>query len=113
MAMRDGCYVPNINQAQRRVAGRFNPHKTSFFWSYEVRNVELDARGEGHLYTVRCGDLCKVSMGATVNVRHRDDMGSGRQRLEDARSRRRTRRKREGVSGVLQSSNGTFDVISV
>lgn len=74
MLMRNCRHSANVHQAQRRVARALNPDKLGLAWPYERRHVDLDAWRESHLNAMCSGNLCKVAMRSTVNIRYGDNM---------------------------------------
>lgn len=66
--------LPDVHQAQRRVAGAFNPYEFSLVRPDELRNIDLDARRERDLDVMGRGHFGKVAMGATIDVRDGNHM---------------------------------------
>lgn len=73
-------------------------------------DVDFDAGSEGDLDAVGGGDLCEVAVGATVDVRDRDNMAASGEGLEDDSSGGRARRESQGVFSSLKGGNAVFEV---
>lgn len=102
----------DVDEAQGRVARTLDPDEAGVVGDV-LTNVDLDLGGEGHLDAVGLGDLGEVTVSATVDVGHGDDMAAGGKALEDDSSGGATAGEGEGVAGVLEGSDGGLEVVSV
>jgi len=72
----NGCDISNIDQAESRVAGAFNPYELRLIWPDELCNVYFDAWGERNLNAVCCCDFCEIAMRPSVDVGNGNDVGA-------------------------------------
>jgi hypothetical protein len=66
-----------------------------------LSDIDLDFRGESDLDTVCLCNLGEVSVCATIDIAHTDDMTTSCQTLQDDGSSRRARGECQCVFGVL------------
>lgn len=66
--MSHACNIPNIDQAQRRVARAFNPDQLCFIRPDELGNVDFEARRECDLNAMRSCNLGEISVCTAINV---------------------------------------------
>ncbi|KAF7558936.1 hypothetical protein G7046_g5226 [Stylonectria norvegica] len=102
----------DVDQAQGRVARALDPDQACLV-SDVLRDVDLDLGGEGNLDAVGLGDLGEVTVGATVDVGHGDDVGAGGEALEDGGRGGAAAGEGERVLGVLECRDGSFEVMAV
>lgn len=76
MLVGNGCDISNIDQAESRVAGAFNPYELRLIWPDELCNVYFDAWGERNLNAVCCCDFCEIAMRPSVDIRNGNDVGA-------------------------------------
>ena len=86
--MRLGSNGPNIHQPQCRVRGRLNPNQLCLGGDV-FSDVDFDFWCEGDLDTVCLCDLGELSVCATIDIAHTDDMTTRCQTLQDDGSSRR------------------------
>ena len=60
--------IPDVDQTQCRIAGRFDPDQFGLVRSDHVRDIQLDTRGERDLHAMRRGHLCEIPMCASVDI---------------------------------------------
>lgn len=97
--------VPNVHQAQSRIARAFDPDQLGLVRADEPGHVDLNARREGNLDAMGCRDLGEVAMRPAVDIGDRHDVRTLRERLENQGGRRRAGRKGEGEAGMFQRSD--------
>ena len=111
MAVGDGGHGANVDETQGRVARALNPDELSLVRPNQLGDVEFDARRESHLDAVGGGHLGEVAVRAAVDVRDGYHVRSRSKRLQDRRRRCRARREGQGVSCMLESGDGPFEVV--
>ena len=104
--------MADVDEAQRGVGGRFDPDEARVLVDV-LGDVDFNFRGEGDFDAVRLGNLREVAVGAAVDVRYGDDVGSGGEGLQDVCGGSRTGREGEGVFGVLEGGDGSLEVGAV
>lgn len=102
----------DIDQAESWVGWSLDPDELGL-WSDVLGEVDLDLWGEGHLDVVCLGDLGEVSVGSSVDVGNRDNVGACSQRLEDYSGGGGSRRESKSILGVLKSGDSSLEVVSV
>lgn len=73
---------PDIHQAESRVGGGLDPDELGL-GADQLLHIKFNGRGEGDLDTVRRSNLGEVSVGTTVNIGDRNDVGASSKGLED------------------------------
>lgn len=111
--MGNGSHLADVHQPKRWVRWGLDPDEFGVIWPDQLLNIGLDGRGESDMNAMSGSDLGEVAVGATVNVRNRHDVGAGRKRLKDNGGRRGAGGEGEGISGVFESGNGFFKVVTV
>ena len=104
--------VPNVNQAQRRIARAFDPYQLGFVRADEPGHVDFDAGRESNLNAMGCSNLGEVAMRTAVDVGNRHNVRALRERLENQGGGGRAGGKGEGEAGMFQRSDCLFEIIS-
>lgn len=102
----------DIDQAEGRVGGGFDPDELSLIGADKILNVNRNARRESHMDAVGCGDLGEVSVGTSVDIGDGDDVGARGEGLQDDSGGGRAGGESKGVLGVLESGNGLLKVVT-
>lgn len=104
--------MADIDKAQGRVRGGLDPDEARILVDV-LRDVDFNLGSKSDLDAVRLGNLREVAVGAAVDVRHGDDVGSGSEGLQDVCGGGRAGREGEGVFGVLEGGDGGLEVGAV
>lgn len=112
MSVRDRGHLANVDQAQGRVRRTLDPDQLRVVRTDELLDVDLNGRREGNVHAVGGRDLGEIPVCAAVDIRHGDDVRSGREGLQDGRCRCGPGREGEGVFRMFQRGDGLFEVIS-
>lgn len=68
MTMRHRCHFSNINQAERRITGTFDPDEFGLVGSNELGDIDFDTGGESDLDAMSSSYFGEVAMGAAVDI---------------------------------------------
>lgn len=60
--------VPNVDQAQGRIAGAFDPYQLGLIRTDELGHVDLNAGRKCDLNTMGCGDFGEVAMCTAIDI---------------------------------------------
>lgn len=101
MLVRDGGDGADVDEAERRVAGGFDPDELCFVGSDQLADFDLDGGGEGDVDAVRGGDFCEVPVCAAVDIGYGDNVGARGEGLEDRGCRCGAGGEGEGIAGVF------------
>ena len=112
MTMGNCCNLLNIHQPQRWIRGRFDPHQLGILRMNQGLHVQLNTRTERHLHAMCLGNLGKVPVRSTVDIRNGNNMRSRGQGLENRGRSGRARSKRQGIFRVLESCDSLLEVFS-
>lgn len=74
MAMRHCCHFSDINQAQRRVTGAFDPDEFGLIRSNELGDINFNTRGESDLNAMSSSHFGEVAMRAAVDIGDGNDV---------------------------------------
>ena len=101
----------DIDQAEGGVGGGLDPDKLGVAGANQFLDVQLDGGREGHLDAVGGGNLGEVSVGSAVDIGDRNDVRPAGKGLQDVRGCGRAGGIGKGVFGVLESGDGSLEVI--
>lgn len=106
------CNIRNsldVNKAQGGVGRSFDPDKLGV-WANDRGDIAgIGKVNESDLNSENRGNLGKITVGATVNVVHRDDVRSSGEGADNSRSGSRSRGEGQSVLGTLKSSDGGLE----
>lgn len=68
MSMGNSRHGTDVYETQCGIAGALNPYELGLLGADKLRDVELNAWRERHLYSMGLGDFGEVAMGTAVDV---------------------------------------------
>ena len=102
----------DVDEGEGGVGGGLDPDELCVGLDQGL-DVDLEGGREGDVDVVGGGHLCEVAVGSAVDIGHGDDVGAGREGLEDVGGGGGARGEGEGVAGVLESRDRLFEVVAV
>jgi len=95
----------DINETQRRVGGSLDPDELGVGADDRGNVGGIGKINKGNLNSEGRGDLGEVTVSTSVNVVHRDNVGSSRKRADNGGGGGRSRGEGQSMLGTLESSD--------